>query len=567
MIKRFLTILVFLAIFLQLGSAVDAKEQIQNFDSKININKDGTIEVEEKIVYDFGNLQRHGIYRNTPYIKTNKAGKKFELEFENFSVTDENGKKYQYKKSVSNENINLKIGDPNRTITGVNIYLIKYKVSGALTYFSDHDELYWNSNGNEWTIPILSLTSEVRLPVGVAQREISASCYTGYLGSKDQDCQINKTDISATFKTIGILEPNQGLTLVFGFPKNIALLLEPKPYVSFWQSFVGKAILGMIILVAIFWYIVYPIYIPVKWLREGRDPSTRSARSGQVPGEVSAWFDPPKTKTGRPLTPQETGALVDERVDIDDLSAMIVSLAQKGFMKIEEREKNNFYLVKKKDSSDSRLLTFEKKFLDEIFQGGETISLKNKKPSLNTVVEESKKSIYEKLVQEGFFPENPNKIRTFYTVIGSLALTTINFALAFSAFLFGRNMPKKTLLGVEASSIAKSLRKFLVSQERQLEFQAKNQMFFEKLLPYAIAFGVEKIWADRFKDIEMRPPDWYEGYSTGRFNSIALTNSLNSSFSSFQSAATPTTSSSGFSSGFSGGSSGGGGGGGGGGSW
>ena len=556
-----------MAIFLQLGSAVDAKEQIQNFDSKININKDGTIEVEEKIVYDFGNLQRHGIYRNTPYIKTNKAGKKFELEFENFSVTDENGKKYQYKKSVSNENINLKIGDPNRTITGVNIYLIKYKVSGALTYFSDHDELYWNSNGNEWTIPILSLTSEVRLPVGVAQREISASCYTGYLGSKDQDCQINKTDISATFKTIGILEPNQGLTLVFGFPKNIALLLEPKPYVSFWQSFVGKAILGMIILVAIFWYIVYPIYIPVKWLREGRDPSTRSARSGQVPGEVSAWFDPPKTKTGRPLTPQETGALVDERVDIDDLSAMIVSLAQKGFMKIEEREKNNFYLVKKKDSSDSRLLTFEKKFLDEIFQGGETISLKNKKPSLNTVVEESKKSIYEKLVQEGFFPENPNKIRTFYTVIGSLALTTINFALAFSAFLFGRNMPKKTLLGVEASSIAKSLRKFLVSQERQLEFQAKNQMFFEKLLPYAIAFGVEKIWADRFKDIEMRPPDWYEGYSTGRFNSIALTNSLNSSFSSFQSAATPTTSSSGFSSGFSGGSSGGGGGGGGGGSW
>ncbi|OGK33656.1 hypothetical protein A3F57_04380 [Candidatus Roizmanbacteria bacterium RIFCSPHIGHO2_12_FULL_36_11] len=567
MIKRFLTILVFLAIFLQLGSAVDAKEQIQNFDSKININKDGTIEVEEKIVYDFGNLQRHGIYRNTPYIKTNKAGKKFELEFENFSVTDENGKKYQYKKSVSNENINLKIGDPNRTITGVNIYLIKYKVSGALTYFSDHDELYWNSNGNEWTIPILSLTSEVRLPVGVAQREISASCYTGYLGSKDQDCQINKTDISATFKTIGILEPNQGLTLVFGFPKNIALLLEPKPYVSFWQSFVGKAILGMIILVAIFWYIVYPIYIPVKWLREGRDPSTRSARSGQVPGEVSAWFDPPKTKTGRPLTPQETGALVDERVDIDDLSAMIVSLAQKGFMKIEEREKNNFYLVKKKDSSDSRLLTFEKKFLDEIFQGGETISLKNKKPSLNTVVEESKKSIYEKLVQEGFFPENPNKIRTFYTVIGSLALTTINFALAFSAFLFGRNMPKKTLLGVEASSIAKSLRNFLVSQERQLEFQAKNQLFFEKLLPFAIAFGVEKIWADRFKDIDLKPPDWYEGYSTGRFNSIALTNSLNSSFSSFQSAATPTTSSSGFSSGFSGGSSGGGGGGGGGGSW
>jgi uncharacterized membrane protein len=92
-------------------------------------------------------------------------------------------------------------------------------------------------------------------------------------------------------------------------------------------------------------------------------------------------------------------------------------------------------------------------------------------------------------------------------------------------------------------------------------------MFFEKLLPFAVAFGVEKVWAKRFETISMTQPDWYVGTNSGTFNSIVFTNSLHSSVGVINKAATPTTSSSGFSSGFSGGSVGGGGGGGGGGSW
>jgi len=92
-------------------------------------------------------------------------------------------------------------------------------------------------------------------------------------------------------------------------------------------------------------------------------------------------------------------------------------------------------------------------------------------------------------------------------------------------------------------------------------------MMFEKLLPYAIAFGVEKVWAKRFQDLNIGQPDWYQGASPGILNSYVFVNSLNSSMKSFKMATTPTRSSSGFSSGFGGGFSGGGGGGGGGGSW
>ena len=92
-------------------------------------------------------------------------------------------------------------------------------------------------------------------------------------------------------------------------------------------------------------------------------------------------------------------------------------------------------------------------------------------------------------------------------------------------------------------------------------------MFFEKLLPYAIAFGVEKVWFKRFENVNLKQPEWYSGYYGGNFSNYAFANSLHSSFSTITSAARPETSSSGFSSGMSGGFSGGGGGGGGGGSW
>lgn len=559
-------LLIFFSLFFNIGiqAQTDALqgEHIQSFDSQITINADGTINVKETIVYDFDGLERHGIYRDIPFVKTNKAGKKFRLGFSAISVADEQGSSYQFKKSEENQNIRLKVGDPDKTITGVHTYVIGYKVSGALTYFSDHDELYWNVTGNDWPVPIGSPTSGVGLPAGISQDQISANCFTGQSGSTEQLCRQNTKENTVSFASQGSLTAGEGMTIVVGFPKNIVAVLEPKPYVTFWESIFGKVTIAFIILALILWYIVYPVWIPIKWLREGRDPKPVAT------GEVRAWFDPPKSQSGRPLTPAEAGALVDERVDMRELSGMIVSLAQKGFVKIVEKNKGKFSLVKTRDlAGETGLLPFERNFLSDLFQSGSEISLESHKTFLYTAVEKAKKEIYEQLVASGFFPKNPQKTRTFYTVIGSLALTTFNVFLAFSSFLFGRHMPKKTLLGVESAGVTKSLRNFLTSQERQLEFQAKNQLFFEKLLPYAIVFGVEKIWADRFKELEMKPPDWYQGYSGTHFNSLIFASSLNSSFASFNSAATPTTSSSGFSSGFSGGSSGGGGGGGGGGSW
>lgn len=562
MLKK--SILFFLiSVFFLLSPKAIFAESIEYFDVDIEVSKDGTIGVTESINYDFGSLDRHGIFRNIPKITENTDGKKYILDIDNISVSNPNGTPYQYKKSTEDNILTLKIGDPDRTITGSHTYVIKYTVKGALTYFSDHDELYWNLTGNDWDILISSASGKIHIPQEVKQENIQATCYTGKDGSTDKNCSINIIGNTVDTNSQNTLFPNEGLTIVVGFPKNIVAVLEPKEYVSFFDTPFGKILLiGIIITVlaiGFFWYIFYPIKIIYKWIRYGRDPKPTL-------GVTTAWYDAPKTQSGRKLTPAETGALIDETVNMQDIYASIVDLARRGYIKIREEKKGDFYLDKtKKTEKTSDLIPFEKTLINEFFGSKDTLHIK--KASLVTEIESVKKEIYENLVEEKFFPENPNSIRTFYSVIGIIGLTTGNIFLFLVAFIFGRSLPRKTILGKDQANVAQSLKNFLSSQERQLEFQAKNQMFFEKLLPFAIAFGVESIWADRFKDIALKPPTWYEGYDNTGFTSRVFVHSLHSSFSSVQKAATPVSSSTGHSSGFSGGSSGGGGGGGGGGSW
>jgi uncharacterized membrane protein len=184
---------------------------------------------------------------------------------------------------------------------------------------------------------------------------------------------------------------------------------------------------------------------------------------------------------------------------------------------------------------------------------------------------------------------NPDRVRATYLIIGfviaSLGLTGIFIAfwLGFMAFsvlisgliliIFSRFMPRRSQHGAETLEEILGFKLFLsVTEEERLKFHnapAKNPEMFEKFLPYAMIFGVEKEWAKQFEDMYKTPPSWYEGDFT-TFSALYLVTNL----SSLSSAATSTITSrpgggaGGGMSGFGGGGfSGGGFGGGGGGSW
>lgn len=533
-------------------------EQIDSFYSDITIHKDGSVGVTETIQYDFGIDERHGIFRIIPLIKINQDGKKFRMTIEPELVKSESGVVYTSDVTTEDGALQIKIGDADKTITGKHTYILPYNVFGALTYFSDHDELYWNVTGNDWRVPIQSAKAVVVMPEAFEAEQLQLRCYTGYEGSIVEDCTIGED--AGVVTSTAALAAGEGLTIVVGFPKHSVAILEPTPVVDFFDTLLGKLTLIGILLAAMGWYVALPVWIIFSWWKKGRDPKVPT-------GIARAWFSPATGINNRPLTPGETGTLLDERADFQDITATIVDLARREYLHIIEKKKNDFQLKKmKKFAADSELLPFEQTLLSGIFKTNDTYDVKG--ASIVSVVGETKRALYTQVVKEGFFDRNPETTRSLYTALGVFALMTFNIPLSLAAFIFGMAMPAKTIKGATAANVSTALKNFLTSQSRQLKFQAEKQMMFEKLLPYAIAFGVERVWAERFKDMKLQAPTWYEGYRGSRFTSTQFVHHLDRSFSStLSTAATPTRSSSGFSSGSSGGSSGGGGGGGGGGSW
>lgn len=128
-------------------------------------------------------------------------------------------------------------------------------------------------------------------------------------------------------------------------------------------------------------------------------------------------------------------------------------------------------------------------------------------------------------------------------------------------------MDKRTKQSNELLAKIMGLKQFIETAEKdRLETMIQeNPDYFYHVLSYAYVLGVTNVWAKRFKNIDVKPPNWYTSRTAATmFTTTAFTSSLSNSMRMVQSSSSAP-SSSGSSS--SGGSSGGGGGGGGGGSW
>ncbi len=175
----------------------------------------------------------------------------------------------------------------------------------------------------------------------------------------------------------------------------------------------------------------------------------------------------------------------------------------------------------------------------------------------------------------------------FLISLSSASLVFLILALALLNIIFYKALKKFTNEGRKVMEELEGFKLYLtVVEKERLKFfnpPQETPALFEKYLPYAIALGVEKAWAEKFSEIlrntgeeENYSPSWYDGHrwrdlSTGALAIGAFAAGLSSSFShTISSSSAVPGSRSGFGGGGGGGgggSSGGGGGGGGGGGW
>ncbi len=547
-------------------------ESIQSFKSIVQVAQSGEVTVTETLLYHFSE-PKHGIYRELNKVFTNQDGKKFTTPISILEVHDLAGTPYKFDVTTKADYVSIKIGDPKLTISGNKYFVIKYTIKGAVESYSDHDEIYFNATGNEWRVPILKSITYITLPSSVPMDSAEVACYTGASGTTGKDCISRLVKSGAYFETTKELLSNQGISVALKFPKGYVTVIPKEKYQDWsWISMIGFII----------WYGLLPLSVFAVYLLKGRDPKINTA--------IPALFEAPKVDEVR-LTPAEAGTLYDESADAQDISATIVDLAIRGFIKITEVKdegvvaktlssissslvQKNFMLTKvedykKKGESLENLMDFEKQLLDGLFKELDAVTTSDLKNKFYTDAEKIKDQLYKGSVAKGFFEKNPNSVRSFWFIVGAVCIVTINIPFGLVSIIMAKAMPRKTQKGARAQVDVKGLRKFLTSQERQMEFMEMNWYLFEKLLPYAIALGVTETWAKRFEGLGQIPSDvtWYSGANS--FNAGMFASSIGSFNNSVTNFSTPTRSSGGYSSGFGGGGFSGGGssGGGGGGSW
>jgi hypothetical protein len=571
-------------------------ELITAYDVDVTVEPAGSILVSETIDYDFGFNGHHGIYRDVPVRAPHDDRYDRVYPLKVLSVDASPGTPHGYKLENVGDHKRIKIGDPDKTITGPHRYTISYRVGSALNGFPDHDELYWNAIGTEWSVVIERATVRVTTPSAITQ----VACFGGGSGSRLECGDANHAGTIAGFSQ-DRLSSGEGVTVVVGFAKGA--VPEPTPALderwnlarafSVTPVTVGVGTLLLVAVVAGFARLAWAtgrdrrfVGSPVDaaFATEGPEEAVPPSLHALGAGETPVEFVPPDG-----LRPGQVGTLVDEVANPLDVTATIVDLAVRGFLRIDEIPKTGWFgkadwmLTKLKDGEELRV--YERSLLDGLFEDGDDVKLSELRTTFAGRLHKVQHELYDDAVGQGWFVARPDKVRLRWRVIGgvalalSLAVLVLLAAFTHAALLgvplvvggllvlagAGR-MPRRTAKGTGVLRRVEGFRRFINESEKERARFAERQNLFSEYLPYAIVFGATQKWARAFAGLEgeLPQPSWYGG--SGDFTAMGFSHSIDGFTVTTAGTIASTPAGSG-SSGFSGGFSGGGGGGGGGGSW
>jgi uncharacterized membrane protein len=549
------------------AGAADRTLAIDDFNETVRVAVDGSIDVVETITATFTGSW-NGIYRTIPIEYRTPQGLNYTLRLQIEEITDAAGAPLRYESSRVRHYRKLKIWvpgaqDATRTVR------IHYRVANALRFFDEHDELYWNITGDEWDVPIRSVTASIDLPDGVSG--IRTTAFRGEYGSTSRN-EITTSGSDVRVATAG-LGFHEGLTAVVGWNPGVVHRPTAGERTADFLYSNSPLALPLVVLVGMFGL----------WRARGRDPAV---------GPISTRYEPPDK-----MTPAELGTLVDGKPDMRDITATIVDLAVRGYAHIAETENDRFlglwsnkdyqFTLTKPREEWSALKPHERDLLGAMFGANELVSLSDLKNKFYKKLPGLKNGLYDNLVAGGFYAARPDRVRGMYIgvafVIGILiawgggklmdllgmqsgAAVVAGIVSGLIVAAFAWIMPARTERGTRELENILGFREFLsrVDADR-LNRMVKTPEMFEKFLPFAMALGVESNWAKAFEGIYSQPPQWYTGTGgVNTFHPAAFTHSLTRMSATAATAMASAPRGSG-GSGFSGGSSGGGFGGGGGG--
>ena len=508
---------------------------IEDFSVDLYVNPDGSLNLTESIRCRFEGPW-NGLKRFIPVDALTPYSYRRKLRLEVQAVTDDQGRVLSHGSVSRKGHLGLQIAIPDAVDTTRTV-ILSYRVGNGLRFFDSSDELYWNVTGNDWEVPIEKARITIHLPIGVGG--VTATSFTGLRGEGNSMAVSETIGNDVIFQTTQPLGSREGLTIAVawstgkvarpGFFGRMGTFSRDNPVLL-----LPFAVLAVLM---------------AMWHRWGRDPRRRV---------VKVRFEPPPG-----LTPAEAGSLMRNWMDLREFTATMIDLAVRGFVRIseEEREGSLFGRVRKPDyilfllkpqQEWDGLAVFERNLLLALFNPkADYLKISTKAPPAELSTDpatgrclrltmriselrggfrsrlgEVEGLLFDRLLEKGYYRQRPERWKNGCFTVGGLVLifglngfraenAPISLPLALSVSgvligLFGFLMPARTRAGTRVLEHLLGFKEFL-NRAGTESFESVTLTFelFERYLPFAMVFGVEKRWADAFEGVHAVPPVWW----------------------------------------------------------
>ncbi len=423
------------------------------------------------------------------------------------------------------------------TSNSTHTFELHYTVKGVVRRYAEGDEVWWMAVHDDHPYPIRNSRVTLQLPDGVTINTRDGG--DGYVAETDgvpAQVRVGEDRRTVTAVASQALEPGEFLAVGVKFTAGIVGGGKPGWQADYdrkaawddtWRP-VWNLILGAAGLLAL---IGAPLGVYLLWYTRGRDPHV---------GLVADYLaEPPDS-----APPGVAGTLVDEKADLQDVVATLIDLARRGYLTMREEGERGFaglffrrdFVFERTDKDWRDLRDYERSLLRSLFGHSQSKRLSDLKNKFYTALPKIRRGLYDAVVEAGYFRASPDKTRQRYTILGVfLGVLAIAGGIGVSVLLIGwvdaiwcpavglllgavalaivgQAMPAKTPKGAEATARWRAFKRYLQEIERYTDLETAGELF-ERYLPYAIAFNLERRWVQKFARVETTPiPGWYSPY-------------------------------------------------------
>ena len=582
-------------------------EAMQSFAAAYDVQADGSMKVTETITWRFpAGQQRHGIVRNIVVRMgyNNEENRYRYYDLTDVAVSSPSGAPDAFSVNDYGAAKQIRIGSASEYTSGTQVYKVSYTLHNVLnpitadgkpatgTAPADTVELNYNVFGaNE-----LTERDRASVTVNAPAAATKVLCYSGPSGSTTQ-CSGSAGDPSRF--SAGPLASGDAMTVIASYPASafgdvhadvrtggagstVGSEAAPAVNAAAWIGGIGAPVLALAVMGMLVW--TRGRDERYAELTPGLSPVPSPAGGPNGPGATSATgatgttgapatvrggsptvavqFQPPKG-----VQPGMVGTIIDETANPIDVSATVIDLAVRGFLRIEENEgggmfsRTDWTLTRLDPPAGERLLPYERSLLDGIFSTrGDVVQLSELKNTFASTLKSIQRQMYQEVVTRGWFRSSPQTQRGVWqglgvviAVLGGLLLfygrpaisailgggfsggVALGIGLVLAGaivWVLGGRMAAKTAEGSAVLAQSLGFKEYLTTAEAgQIAFEEASNVF-SRYLPYAVVFGVADRWARTFAEVAraaevanqpLLMPTWYvwSGNAFPDFTSIA----------------------------------------------